>query len=69
MVTLPETKTGEEKKKKITICEYKMELGKPYCQIFFLYANPDKSIFLLLRMVILMITPWMIFSMILVWIT
>ena len=37
MVTLPETRTatGEKKGKQFTLCEYKMELGKPYPQIVF----------------------------------
>ena len=37
VVTLPETPTGtgEKKGKQFTLCEYKMELGKPYSQIVF----------------------------------
>ena len=37
VVTLPETPTGtgEKKGKQFTLCEYKMELGKPYSQILF----------------------------------
>ena len=37
MVTLPETPsgTGEKNGKQFRLCEYKMELGKPYSQIVF----------------------------------
>ena len=37
VVTLPGTPTGigDKKGKQFTLCEYKMELGKPYSQIVF----------------------------------
>ena len=94
VVTLPETPTGtgEKKGKKFTLCEYKMEFGKPYSQIVFIYAlhqngrkhlrtavklqvllnlkiKLSQFLFFKMQMVMLMMTHWMIFSlMILVWI-
>lgn len=60
VITLPGTPTGtwdKNKGKQFTLCEYKMELGKPYSQIVFIYAliqNSGKHLIIIVKLLILL---------------